>query len=541
MEYAGIAIAVLVIVGICAIIASGYVKAPPDMAYIISGFKKKPKILIGRAGLKIPFLERKDVLLLKQISVDIKTGGFVPTKDFIGVDIDAVAKVKVDTSDEGILKAQRNFLNMREKDFIIALTDSLQGNLREIIGTIELRELNTDRKKFGDEVQEKAQVDMNSLGIQIISCNIQRIEDEQGLINALGQDNMSKIQKDASIAKANADRDVAVAQAEAAKEANDAKVRSDLAIAEKQNELAIKQAELKKVSDVKRAEADAAYEIQKQEQNKTIEVTKTNAEIAKQEREIELKQKEAQVREQQLEAEVKKQADADKYRRQQDAEAELIERQRKADAELAEQQRKADAERALAEAELFKKQRIADAIKAEAEAELFRKQKEAEGIAAVGKAEAEAISAKGLAEAEAMEKKADAMKKYGQAAITEMIINQLPAIAEAVSKPISTIDKVTIIDSGNGESGVSAVGGYTPAVLAKVLESVKETTGFDLKEVMKAETYDAKVNRNIHLDGAPVPVVNVTPDKAVFEESASEPVYGEMTDEDPFAEATDEE
>jgi flotillin len=217
------AITALIIIAalIVIILVAGYVKAPPDIAYIISGLKKEPKVLIGRAGIKIPFLERKDTLLLKQISIDIKTGGYVPTKDFIGVDIDAVAKVKVDTSEEGILKAQRNFLNMPERQFVEALTDSLQGNLREIIGTIELRELNTDRKKFGDEVQEKAQVDMKSLGIQIISCNIQRIEDEKGLINALGQDNMSKIQKDASIAKANADRDVAVAQAEAAKESHE--------------------------------------------------------------------------------------------------------------------------------------------------------------------------------------------------------------------------------------------------------------------------------------------------------------------------------
>ncbi len=505
-----VAAVVLFVIILLGILASGYVKAPPDTAYIISGLKKTPKVLIGRAGIKIPFLERKDTLLLKQISIDIKTGGYVPTKDFIGVDIDAVAKVKVDTSEEGILKAQRNFLNMPERQFVEALTDSLQGNLREIIGTIELRELNTDRKKFGDEVQEKAQVDMKSLGIQIISCNIQRIEDEKGLINALGQDNMSKIQKDASIAKANADRDVAVAQAEAAKEANDARVIADLAIAEKQNELAIKQAELKKISDVKKAEADAAYEIQKQEQIKSIEVARTNAEIAKQEREVELKAKEAQVREQQLAAEVRKQADAEKYKRQQEAEAEFIERQKKAEAELVEQQRRAEAEKALAEAALY------------------RKQKEAEGIAAVGRAEAEAISAKGIAEAEAMEKKAEAMKKYGQAAITEMIVKQLPSIAEAVAKPISTIDKVTIIDSGNGESGVSSVGGYTPAVLAKVLESVKETTGFDLTEVMKASTYDAQVNRNVQLSGVDS-VVSVNMEQAKQPVPVSEPTVAADT------------
>ncbi|MBO7386845.1 MAG: flotillin family protein, partial [Lachnospiraceae bacterium] len=194
-----IILAVIVLLGL---MASGYVKAPPDKAYIISGMKKNPKILIGRAGVKFPFLERKDTLVLKQISIDIKTNGYVPTLDFIGVDIDAVAKVRVKTDPEGIKVAMKNFLNMDEPTIIRALTDSLQGNMREIIGTVKLKELNTDRKKFGDEVQEKAQKDMNALGIEIISCNIQKIEDEKGLIIALGQDNMSQIQKDASIAKA---------------------------------------------------------------------------------------------------------------------------------------------------------------------------------------------------------------------------------------------------------------------------------------------------------------------------------------------------
>ncbi|MBR5738997.1 MAG: flotillin family protein, partial [Lachnospiraceae bacterium] len=197
-----IVLGVLLLAAFLVFSARGYVKAPPDKAYIISGLKKEPKILIGRAGIKFPFFERKDTLVLKQISIDIKTNGYVPTLDFIGVDIDAVAKVRVKTDQQGIKLAMKNFLNMGEEQIIDALTDSLQGNMREIIGTVKLKELNTDRKKFGDEVQSKAQTDMNALGIEIISCNIQRIEDEKGLIIALGQDNMSQIQKDASIAKA---------------------------------------------------------------------------------------------------------------------------------------------------------------------------------------------------------------------------------------------------------------------------------------------------------------------------------------------------
>lgn len=124
---------VLIICALIGIIVSGYVKSPPNVAYIISGFRKEPRVLIGRAGIKLPFLERKDVLLVKQISVDIKTNGYIPTQDFIGVDVDAVAKIRVKTDGDGIQIAMKNFLNMSESDIVSALTDSLQGNMRESV------------------------------------------------------------------------------------------------------------------------------------------------------------------------------------------------------------------------------------------------------------------------------------------------------------------------------------------------------------------------------------------------------------------------
>lgn len=488
-------IAGLIVAGIVLVICVlSYVKAPPDIAYIISGLRKNPKVLIGRAGIKIPFLERKDELLMRQISVDIKTNGYVPTKDFIGVNIDAIAKITVDYEkpldgklskelSPGIALAMKNFLNMNEKQVVQALTDSLQGNMREIIGTVELKELCTNRNKFGDEVQSKAQLDMSALVIKIISCNIQRIEDERGLITALGQDNMSQIQKEASIAKALADRDVAIAEADAKREANDAEVKSDTEIAIKRNELIIKQAELKKESDTKKAESDAAYSIMQQEQRKTIEITTSNANIAKQEREIELKEKEALVKEKELDATIKRQADAEKYRVQQESDASLYRRQKEA------------------EAKKYEETQEAEARKIQAEAEKYTREQEAEGIAAVGKAEAEAIQAKGIAEAEALERKAEAMKKYGQAAMMEMIVKALPEMAKEIAEPLKAIDKITIIDGGNGNSGVEQMGGYVPSVLAKTMESVKEATGIDIGEIMKANTYDAKVNRNLNVTG----------------------------------------
>ena len=92
----------IIVIAVLIICILGYIKAPPDMAYIISGLRKKPKILIGRAGVRVPFLERVDKLIVRQISVDIKSDGYIPTLDFIGVDVDAVAKVRVRTDDEGI-------------------------------------------------------------------------------------------------------------------------------------------------------------------------------------------------------------------------------------------------------------------------------------------------------------------------------------------------------------------------------------------------------------------------------------------------------
>ena len=467
-----IAVVLLIFIALLAvIIASGYVKAPPDTAYIISGFKKEPKVLIGRAGIKLPFLERKDMLLVKQMSIDIKTNGYIPTLDFIGVDIDAIAKVRIMTDDKGIKLAMKNFLNMNEKQIAEALTDSLQGNMREIIGTVSLKELCNDRKKFGDEVQTKAQIDMNNLGIEIISCNIQRIEDKNDLINALGQDNMSQIQKSASIARAQAEKDVAIEQAKAKQLANEANVNAETDIAERNNQLAIKQAELKREADIKKAEADAAYRIQEEEQRKSIEVASANADIAKQEREIELKQKEASVKEQELAATIRKKADADKYEAQQ-----------------------------MADVELYRKQQEAEAMRAQADAAKYAAEQEAEAIRVKGIAEAEAIRAKAIAEAEGIEKKALAQAKMKEASILEMYFSVLPQIAENVAKPLASVDKITMYGEGNSAKMVSDIVNST----TQISEGLTQGLGIDIKTLLSGAlggvAYSAATNAKAKAD-----------------------------------------
>lgn len=435
----------IIVIAVLIICILGYIKAPPDMAYIISGLRKKPKILIGRAGVRVPFLERVDKLIVRQISVDIKSDGYIPTLDFIGVDVDAVAKVRVRTDDEGIKLAMRNFLNITDAHgFEQAISDSLQGNMREIIGTITLKEICNDRKKFGDEIQSKAQVDMNALGIEIISCNIQRVTDEKGLINALGQDNMSQIQKNASIAKAEAERDIQIAQAEAARQANEAQVASDTQISIRQTELAVKQAELKETSDIKKAAADAAYRIEEQKQRRSLDIASTDADIAKREKEAELAEREITLQERRLDADIRKKADADKYAAEKKAEAELYAR------------------------------------KQEAEAKRFEQEQIAEGIKAVGAAEAEAIKAKALAEAEGIDRKAEAMKKYGEAAVVEMIMNALPEIAKNVATPLSNVDSITMYGEGNSTKLIEDIVSSTTQVSNGMLNGL----GIDLRSLL---------------------------------------------------------
>lgn len=476
---------ILVVLLVLLIITQGYVKAPPDHAYIISGLRKEPRVLVGRAGLKLPFFEQLDKLYLGQITVDIKTDEYIPTNDFINVMVDAVAKVRV-ADDPAMLKlAMRNFLNKNSAKIAADLQDSLQGNMREIIGTLTLRAINTDRDSFSDQVMAKASKDMEKLGIEILSCNIQNVTDEHGLIQDLGMDNTSKIRKDASIAKAEAERDIAIAQAAADKASNEARVLAETEIAQKNNELAIKKAELQKASDTKKAEADAAYEIQKQEQQKTIQAATVNAQIAKAEREAELRKQEVAVQQQALEAEINKKADADRYAIEQAAAADLTRRQREA------------------EAKKYEREKEAEAQKAQAEAQKYAMLQEAEGIRAKGEAEAAAIQAKALAEAEGMEKKAQAYQKYNHAAMAEMMMKVLPEIAGKIAEPLSQIDKITIIGGGNGaDDGVGNIADNVPVVMAKLFESMKEATGVDLAEIMKADTYDAKVTRNINLNGA---------------------------------------
>ena len=457
------------------------------------------------------------------MSVDVKTAQAVPTADYINISVDAVVNVKISPDPDIIQKAQQNFLNRNVQYITGVAREVLEGNMREIVGQMRLEEMVSNRQAFADKVKQNADPDLRAMGLEIVSFNVQNFVDDNGIINDMGIDNTMQIKKKAAISKAEAERDIKIAQAEANRKANDARVDSETAIAERENELAIKQAELKRAADIKRAEADAAYTIQQEEQRKTIEITSANANLAKQAKEVEIKAKEAEIKakeaeikERALEAEVKKTAEAQKYAAQQNADAELYTIQRNAEAKKYEDIQNAEAEleikRNEAAAILVTAQNEAAAAKARAEAARYAAEQEAEGIRARGIAEAEAVRAKAIAEAEGLDKKAEAMRKMEEAAVLQMYFEKMPEVAQAIAKPLENVDKITMYGDGNTAKLVKDITEATTQASAGLLDGL----GVDLKSMVGSfitgKAVASGINSETHVNAAPeAPAAPVKP------------------------------
>lgn len=449
-------IVVAVVLLVLLLVGVSYVKAPPNTAFIITG-PFKQRTLIGRAGFRIPGLERVDKIPLSLIQVDIKTASAVPTKEFINIFVDGVANIKIDSSSEALAKASQIFLQQNLDGIKAIAKEVLEGNMREIIGQMRLEELVHNRDLFAEKVKENAMQDMAKMGLQIINLTIQNFVDNNKVIENLGVDNIAQISKNASIARAQAERDVQIAQSEANEAANKARVESERLIVEQNTILSLRSAELKTQSDTAKATADAAYSIEEQKRLEQINIAKVNADIAKREREVELGQKEVELQERQLEAQIKKTAEAERYAAEQRALADLYKRQK------------------AAEARKFELVQEAEALRAKAEADKFAAEQEAEGILAKGRAEAEAI-----------EKKAEAMKLMGEASVLELILNSnvLPDIVKAYSEPLAAaygrIENITMYGEGNTANLAKEITNNG----SQVIDSLEKTLGIDVKSLL---------------------------------------------------------
>lgn len=479
-------IAILVVIAVAIVILlTCYKKAPPNRAMVITGLSGS-RTVFGKASFVIPILQRVDYMSLENIQVDFTSRDEIPTRDAININVDVVANMSIGTTPELMSIASSKFLGYTIDDIKKVVQPILEGNIREIISQITLKELiQGDKKQLAERVMENVTPNLSDLGLKLTTFNIQNFKDSNGVINNLGIENTVQISKDAKKAQAQAKAEIAIAEAESARATNDAQVAAEAEIAQKQNDLKIKKAQLAKEASIELARADAAHDIEAEEQRKVQEIATANANLARQEKEIELKERAVQIKEKTLEAEVKKTAEAKRYADEQEADAKLYTVQRQSEADLFERQKKSEADlferQKKAEADRIEAEQRAEAEKISSEAKRISAENEAAGIKAKGVAEAEAIRAKAVAEAEGILKKAEAMREYGEAATMDMqldvmkqYIDKLPEIAAAVAAPMEKIGNITMYGDGN----TAKLTGDITKTMKQITDGFTDATGF---------------------------------------------------------------
>lgn len=424
--------AVIVLVIVIVLATSCYTVAPTDRALVITGPGGR-RFVIGKSALIVPFIMRRDWLSLGVIQVKLQTEQSIPTKDALLIDVGAVANVQIGvtpfTDAEGVEHnpleiAARNYLNQDKTKMMTDVSEVLLGKMREAIGRTDIRTLMQNRDEFNETIVSAAHDDMLALGLELVTFNVQDFSDQQGVIADMGAEMASRITQEAQLARIN----------------------SEQTVAERQNELDLKRADLQKQSDRAKAEADMVYDITKAERQKDLNIATQNAEIAAEERRIELERKKAETREQELTATVRKQADADRYAAEQ-----------KADAQLYTETKKAEAVKVTAGAE-------------------------AESIKLKGNAEGEAIAAKGKGEAEGIEAQGKAYNAMNNTFIlTQQYIGILPDIARAIADPLAKVEKITMYGEGNTTKMV----GDTTNAMTQLNSAFQESLGIDLTALLQ--------------------------------------------------------
>lgn len=473
-----IGVVVLLLLGLIAIFMLRYRTVGPDEALIVTGSYlgsknvhvdesgNKIKIVRGGGTFVLPIFQQAEPLSLLSIKLDVQTPE-VYTEQGVPVMADGVAIIKVGSSIGEIATAAEQFLGKSRQDMENEAKEVLEGHLRSILGSMTVEEIYKNRDKFSQEVQRVASHDLAKMGLVIVSFTIKDVRDKNGYLDALGKPRIAQVKRDADIATAEAEKETRIKRAEADKEARKAELErlTEIAEAEKINQL--KLAEFRREQDIAKARADQAYHLEEAKAKQEVTEQQMQIKIIERQKQIELEEKEILRRERQYDSEVKKKADADRYAVEQAAAAAKVKQIAEADAQ---------------------KYRIEAMAKAEAEKIRMDGLAKAEAEKAKGEAEAEVIRLKGLAEAEAKQKIAEAFERYGQAAILDMILKMLPEYAKQVASPLANIDKITVVDTGSNSAngGANRVAGYATNLMATLQESLKASSGIDVKELLES-------------------------------------------------------
>jgi len=473
---AGVAAALFVFFVFVGIWASRYTKVGPNQVLVISGRKRQVvdpdgntrevgfRIVKGGGRFVWPVYEKVDILSLEILTIDVQTPEVYTSKG-VPVRVDGVAQIKIKGDDISIATAAEQFLSKNTDEIKSVAMQTLEGHLRAILGTMTVEEIYQNRDAFASKVQEVAAGDMANMGLGIVSFTIRDIRDSQGYLDALGKPRIAQVKRDAVIAQAEADRDAMIRSAQATQAGQEAKFVADTKIAEAQRDYQSNVAQYQAAVNQKKAEADLAYDLQKFKTGQLVKAEEVQVSIVEKQKQIELQQQEILRRQRELEATVQKPADAERYRVETLANATKF--QLETEAEGAASAAKA---KGFASADVSKATGIA----------------EAEANKARGLAEAAVIEAQGKATASAMQAKAESFKQYNEAAVIEMIVRVLPEVAGKISEPLAKMEKMVIINSGNGPGGgASKLTGDVTQIIAQLPPVLESLTGVKFEKLLE--------------------------------------------------------
>ncbi len=457
-------------------VLSRYTKVGPNEVLIVSGVKRNytdPDGTVRKRGFRIvkgggtfvyPIVEKVDILSLELLTIDVQTPEVYTSKG-VPVKVDGVAQIKVKGDDISIATAAEQFLSKDTAAIMNIAMQTMEGHLRAILGTMTVEEIYQNRDAFAAKVQEVAAGDMANMGLGIVSFTIRDIRDTQGYLDALGKPRIAQVKRDAQIAQAEADRDAMIKSSQATQAGQEAKFAADSKIAESQRDYQTNVASYQATVNQKKAEADLAYDLQKYKTGQLVKAEEVQVQIIEKQKQIELQQQEILRKQRELEATVQKPADAERYK---------VETQ--ANARKFQLETEAAGAATAAKAQGFA---AADVAKATGIAE-------AEANKAKGVAQAVIIEAQGKANAEATRLKAEAFQKFNEAAVLEMLIKVMPEIAGRISEPLSKMEKMVIINSGNGPGGgASKLTGDVTQIMAQLPPVLESLTGVKFEKLLQ--------------------------------------------------------
>src|SRR2546425_9513250 len=413
------------------------------------------RIVKGGGSLVNPLVERVETMSLELITLDIVTPEMY-TKAGVPIKVDGVAQIKVKGDDVSIRTAAEQFLNKSREEIKQVAYQTVAGHLRAILGTLTVEEVYGGHEMFAQKVAEVSAGDLANMGLEVISFTIREISDSRGYLEAIGKTRIAQVKRDALIGEAEANRDATIRAAMANQQAATAKFEADTKVAEADRDYKLKVQDYTASVNQKKAEADLAYDLQRYKTEQAVKEQSVQVQIVEKIKQAELEEREIARKEKELTATIQRPAEAERNRIQTVAEAEQYRLKTTALG-----QAEAAKTTGFAQAEVVQRSGEAEAASnkvrgvAEADVNKARMLAEAAGIEAKGLAGAESVKAQGLAEALAMSKRAEAFKAYNEAAVAQMFIDKLPEIAQAVSAPLSKIDKIVMVNTG-GEGGVGA-------------------------------------------------------------------------------------